>query len=361
MKKMRTTRWITITALVAANVLAAAKAQALGDPDAAETNSAEIRQEKIALRYTPPGLILWWLDPVHNAQPAYLKGLESVSGNLKPQARATVTVAPPSKSVVSSGKQLKWEPFQLPEGVVELHSTPDFSDGLLARGTLRGIRELRTIVALLDRPVQQVQIEVRVVEVPAGVFITSAVNAETSVIGVGIQKEAELQELLKLKQARILHDSRVSTPNNTTAILNFESSSLAIVQTEKDGATTKQPAVLTDSLRIALTPTINRDNTITVVANISRMLRTSDGAPLPGFAEGSLSASAINSIANSKSGETQMVSGLQSDKAPKKSFAILPLGADNDAKPTPDEQSPKQIIVLITPSVATNGAMAANP
>lgn len=413
MRKTRTLRALGLTTMAFAMTIAAPQVRAQqtqpqttaqGTQPQAARDVAAPHEEKIALRYVPPSLMAWWLNPTGNAQPAFMEWAEREQRIGMPQQAAPPVQARPQQG----NKAVENKTLDLPEGVDSVisqdrltkegffvHGTPeslakiraamkasraqgssaangafalpegiekivplDTQNAILVVGTPTGVERLRTVVKLLDQPIPQVQIEVRVVEMPKDVFITPAADTETSsVMTVRFQKEAELAALVESKRARVVHDSRVSTPNNTAAILNFESSSSALVQTQKDGATTRQPSVLTDSLRFVLTPTVNRDGTITVSMNTRRQLKSEGETPLTGFPDAVLSQSAINTIVNASIGGTVAIAGPRPKPSNKTPFTVLPFGYARDAKaPIPDEQAGTRILVLVTPSIATNDA-----
>ncbi len=267
--------------------------------------------------------------------------------------------------------------LEMPEGIASIVAI-DAINSLLVQTTGEDAEEaVQTRASALEQPMRQVRFDVRVIEAPAnalgnpkdfhpingndsnGDALKNLLNGGPFVSSV----PGKLDELLQLGSAHILNTARVSTPNNMAAKLRWETSAPATVRSKNaDGARIFQSAVLTDSLRLSLTPTLNRDGTVTIALDASSELKSEGDALLTGFTKPVLSAQQLNTISNVKAGDTLTVAGLHLNTAPNKKFSIVPFGtvvnvdapvaAKDDTAPKQNQEE-KELYIEITATLAT--------
>ena len=204
----------------------------------------------------PSAFIAYWLDPAHNLQPPMFVN----------ERMAKIAAGDMGKGV-----------FVLPDGVESIVSV-DAQNVVLITGTARAIGQVEDLIAVLDQPLRQVEIEAQFVELTAvdlrafGIdFSTSRASIDTATPGVasapvqgafqvGFVRNnftARLNALVADGKAKIITAPRVTAINNLTA---------TITSTGKETVDGKSVDV-TNSYRI--TPTINGDDTITVLFKIT--------------------------------------------------------------------------------------------
>lgn len=106
-----------------------------------EGSSPRKWRQQIQLRSIKPGLMAFWLDPTHNSwRPEF------------------------GQRALSQLEQLP-QKFRLPEGVDQIVPV-DPQNALLVFGTEAGVRQLRDIVAVLDRPQRQIELQARILSMP---------------------------------------------------------------------------------------------------------------------------------------------------------------------------------------------------
>ncbi len=224
--------------------------------------------------------------------------------------------------------------FQLPDGVTRIVAV-DPQNALLVFGTPEGAAKLANTIRFLDRPLRQVEIEAQFLSVSIsdaktygfdfttsrGNFNASSTGTASSVASGGLQVgffrgnfQAAIQASITSGKAKILTAPRVTAINNLTANL-VQSTSTPIVLTTTNTvanngiaqSTGQQVFYVTTSIGLEVTPTINNDDTVTV---LMQPFLQSQGTP------NSLGASTVTSqqlqtIANVRDGETIALGGLR--------------------------------------------------
>ena len=123
----------------------------------------------IKVRNVPSNLMAYWLDPAHQPLPIEIQSSITNRGQTPQlQQHDFPTGDAPDVSVAPIARPLKLRPgngygplnLKLPEGIKTLASV-DPQNVIFVRGTAAGIEQLRALVAQLDVPLSQVEIEVQ--------------------------------------------------------------------------------------------------------------------------------------------------------------------------------------------------------
>jgi hypothetical protein len=222
--------------------------------------------------------------------------------------------------------------FQLPEGIESLVAI-DPQNALLVLGTPEGIQQLEQIIGFLDRPLRQVEIEAQFVTVSTsdarafGIDFTSsngpfrlnttgrAPNAAAGSISIGFVRNnfrATLNALQSQGKSKTVAAPRVTAINNLTASLFSTSATPFILESQSSGiggqvGTQQNLIYITTSVGLSVTPTINNDDTVTVV--MQPQVQTQ--APPTGELPPAITSQTINTIANVRDGDTIALGGLR--------------------------------------------------
>lgn len=266
--------------------------------------------------------------------------------------------------------------FELPDGVDSIVAI-DPQSVILVRGTPAGVQQLRNVIDLLDKPIPQVEIEAQFVSVTQaysrafGIDFTTRSRTgnlrgrsdidvtpdQTAVVSfVGRNFQATLNALAAQNFAEIVSSPRITTLNNLTANLSAYSRQYIISTTTTlvpgaNGtfatAVTERVNTFTTGVSLTVTPTINRDGTIT----ISMTPVVSSPAPSGGRFP-IINGQTIDTISNVKDGDTLAIGGLRgkSDATTERRIPLLsrlPLlgklfGSKSNAK------SSTELIIFVT-------------
>ncbi|MDF2441788.1 MAG: ral secretion pathway protein, partial [Abditibacteriota bacterium] len=240
--------------------------------------------------------------------------------------------------------------FDLSEQGIDQIIAVDPQNALLVYGTEQGVRALETIIQYLDRPLRQVEIESQFVNVSTtdarsfgidfqssnGPFTVStsglAPAAGNGALTLGFVRgnfQATLNSLIRQDRAKIVNSPRVTAINNLTASLQSMTQTPVILTTAQQGggigggvAQGQNLIFINTSIGITVTPTINNDDTITVVMqpNVSTQRPTSLGVP-------QVFQQTVQTVANVKDGDTIALGGLRT-KAISRGGARIPILSD---------------------------------
>ena len=225
--------------------------------------------------------------------------------------------------------------FQLPEGVERVIAI-DPQNVLLVSGTPAGVAQLSQTIAFLDRPLRQVEIEAQFLSIATsaarefgldfstarGNFNASSTGSATAVGTGGIQLgfvrgnfQAAIIAAERSGKAKTLTAPRVLAINNLPATLT-QSLSTPIILTQSNTAvgnavatqTNQFNVFITTSTTLNVTPTINNDDTITVLMqpNISAPIGTPNA-----LGASAIQTQFLQTIANVRDGETIALGGLR--------------------------------------------------
>lgn len=228
----------------------------------------------------------------------------------------------------------------LPQGVDNIIAI-DAQNVLLVRGTDEGLDRIREIISVLDRPIPQVEIETRFVQITDSnldIFglsftrlpttTTTTASNGTTVAGdptAGItigytsrQITANLAAAINSGRVKVVSAPRVTTFNNLTAqVVSINTVTTQITDTilvpngVNGSIAVPRTTFFSQVSGVVLTviPTVNRDGTITM--SLQPLVLT----PAPPTVRGSLfrdiSSQEINTSANIKDGDTLAIGGLR--------------------------------------------------
>ncbi len=228
--------------------------------------------------------------------------------------------------------------IQRPEGVDRIVAI-DAQNALLVFGTDEGVRSLQEIINFLDRPVRQVEIEAQFVTVRAGDssafgiqfnasrngFVvnsdpglpqTNFVTGGQQVGFVGANFQAVLTTLVSQNRAKVITAPRVTTLNNLTASLLARTDTPVVLSSSRENpvtgviTTTVRLLFIRTAIGLIVTPTINADDTVTVVLQPQVAIPTPSG--VPGFANIPIvNTQSLATIANVRDGDTLALGGLR--------------------------------------------------
>ena len=237
--------------------------------------------------------------------------------------------------------------FELPGDIQQLVSVDPQNVLLVAGGSDEDVRTLQTLIDVLDQPLRQVEIEAQFIDLTTddartfGIdFSTSRGNIDAATTGlaaapvpgsitVGFVRgnfQARLSALIANRRAKIITAPRVTAINNLTASLeSVQRRPLILTSVSQNigGQQAQQQQLLFISTTVGLTvtPTINGDDTITVL--MQPEVSTQDGST----GLGNITQRRINTIANVRDGDTIVLGGLKQLTASRQNFRI-PLLSD---------------------------------
>ena len=301
-----------------------------------DVNNADYQWRALPIKNIAPRFIAYQLDPSHNQQPTEF-------ANPHDDWR----------------KEVEQQPEALDKGVlgdepeVRVIVAADAQKTILVLGTTAGIARVREWVNILDQPLRFVEIETEFVAIaPAD---TKALGFESmndkTVQSTFVRSDyrKKLDELVAGKKAKILASpSLVAINNLNESVVVSESAPL---QNWPGANKNAVPLTVHQATTVGFTPTINGDNTITMLIQTAR--QTLLMAPEPKADEGAIfgklsaprpapaprfpvvlqnGGNGLESIINLRDGQTAALTGLAPD--------LFDLGADDTA--------PKNVVMLVT-------------
>lgn len=307
----------------------------------------------IRVRNVPPSLMAWWLQPERHPEPmAFAQSRQNAHRFF--------------------GKvETKSQPmFPVPIGLTAIVPI-DPQNALLAIGTEDAIAEVEKFVTALDRPLRQVEVEAQLIEFEhaddmkaLGIGLTGG-GAQMVVKRPQREFRAELSRLVEAKRAKVLNSPRVTAINNLTAALWSATGNPAVAVPDVEGsvsilpaqakgssaetkpstATSKTSLELADTLGVAVTPTINNDDTITLVLQVGRTVRLQDRQS--GDSVSLYSPSSIQTVARVRDGDTIVLGGLTTQVVPAQSTSSA-VNPGTTQAPQPEIPPTKTVVVLVT-------------
>jgi type II secretory pathway component GspD/PulD (secretin) len=270
------------------------------------------KQRLIRLKNVAPDVMAYWLDPTHNEMPAQLRSSNTVS-KVKPAG------------LLSAGI------FQLPEGVESISPVAP-QNALLVLGASRGIDQLQDTINLLDRPLRQIEIETLFIQIAPEDMKAFGLDLNhvdfddqpKSNFQVGFVRgnfQMTLNGLLAKKKAKLLASPRITAVNNQSArIVTSQLRSATVGYKDQEGkfhevvpptsATAKPGLKIGASFELTVVPTINNDNTITLLLEPKRILQlVGEGEKQTITLDNS---EGFEMIANTRGGDTVALTGLDS-------------------------------------------------
>ncbi len=285
-------------------------------PEPAPVAPEQSRQHMIRVRNVPPRIMAWWLDPRNNAEPMEIQISRKNEEMVEPRRVGKAPDAMP-----------------LPAGVQRIVPI-DAQKALLVFGTDAGVKELQDLVNFLDQPLRQVEVEGQFVQISAEDVENLPLDFKTgknppgpavakSAIAVGQVRgnfSTLLTQLVAQNKAKIIMAPRVTTHNNFAASLGTSSSQPAVIGMKGEDGTFRplfdavtQPENarigIGMSFRFTVTPSINADDTLTLLIAPMRTLQltTSQKNNEPLLLQ---KLDGVLSIANVRDGDTIALTGL---------------------------------------------------
>jgi len=270
--------------------------------------AGEYKAATIVLRNVRPSRMAYWVDRANQPVP---KEFAVEPWKQKSSRQPTDSAKSPlARNAPATRNHTGGAGFQLPEGVEKIVAV-DAKNVLMIYGTESGIRELRSIVEILDRPVQLIELTARYIEVERGsskgVYEALGINYSMSngpfaksdktpdgTFSVGfIGDVSKLEDALQRGLVRQLGSTQSVIPNNLPA-----SSTLLTISASNSPNTFPLPL----SIETHVTPTVNADDTITLMLSPKLRIERDQG----GFSEQS-----IQSVVNIRDGDTVALGGLR--------------------------------------------------
>ena len=236
--------------------------------------------------------------------------------------------------------------FELPGDIEQIVSVDPQNVLLVAGGSDEDIRRLQELIDVLDQPLRQVEIEAQFVELSTqdaqtfGIdFSTSRGNFDASTTGFAAQPQtgsvqigfvrnnfqARLSALIAANRAKAITAPRVTAINNLTATLSSSETRpllLNTVQQNIAGGQQQGQTLLgiTSTTQLTVTPTINGDDTITVL--MQPTVQTQDGTG--GFS--TQRSRQLITVANVRDGDTIALGGLKTANTQRQNYKVPILG-----------------------------------
>jgi hypothetical protein len=226
----------------------------------------------------------------------------------------------------------------LPQGVDNIIAI-DAQNVLLVRGTDEGLDRIREIISVLDRPIPQVEIETRFVQIQDqnsnlfgisftripnqatttnGTIVAGDPNAGISISYTSGQITANLNAAITAGRVKVVSAPRVTTFNNLTAqVVSINTVTTQITDTilvpngVNGSIAVPRTTFFSQVSGVVLTviPTVNRDGTITM--SLQPLVLTPSPASVKGSLFNDISSQEINTSANIKDGDTLAIGGLR--------------------------------------------------
>jgi len=226
----------------------------------------------------------------------------------------------------------------LPQGVDNIIAI-DAQNVLLGRGTDEGLDRIREIISVLDRPIPQVEIETRFVQIQDqnsnlfgisftripnqatttnGTIVAGDPNAGISISYTSGQITANLNAAITAGRVKVVSAPRVTTFNNLTAqVVSINTVTTQITDTilvpngVNGSIAVPRTTFFSQVSGVVLTviPTVNRDGTITM--SLQPLVLTPSPASVKGSLFNDISSQEINTSANIKDGDTLAIGGLR--------------------------------------------------
>ena len=265
----------------------------------------------IHVRNVRPSLIAWQLDGAHNVMPAFLN---------------VPYIAPMKQSVDLNAPERVNGPFGLPEGV-QLAASDERNLLFVAGADAAQIAQLQESVEVLDQPLRHTELEAQFVELSAkdaeafGIASDAATPGapalqapQTGKFQVGFVREdfqKRIDKLVKDDKATIVSTQPQNIINNTGLAISLRSGPIDNTGANQNKAPLA-PKDGSDTI-ITLTPTINGDDTITVLMNIAT-------------APENMNPAGLMTVANVRDGQTIALTGLPASVLPHQAPKVQNVG-----------------------------------
>ncbi len=292
--------------------------------------SAKSTLHVVRVRNVPARLMAFWLDPKNNPLP------DNIMEEATKKAEAPVATSPR----VAAPQSPPLGVFALPSGIERITAN-DARGALLILGTDEAVEKLQPTIAFLDQPLRQVEVEAQFVRVaasdtsafgidftmPRGNFNTNGFSLTPPAkpatgMQIGFVRgnfQATLAALQKANRAEVVSAPRVTAINDLTAKVGAASFSPAVIGIRNESgefvplldptaAPQKDvPAPQIGVLRqFEVTPTINNNDTVTLLMSFSTTLQLQNGTQAPVALQ---VPAGLVSVVNVRDGETIALGG----------------------------------------------------
>ncbi|PQV63404.1 type II and III secretion system protein [Abditibacterium utsteinense] len=245
--------------------------------NAATSQTARRQTKTIAIKNVAPSLMAWWLDPAHNTFPVQFQHSQNNRED---------------NPLIVEKENPKWEIPALPAGIERVVGL-EAQKTLLVFGTEAGVAELERIVALLDKPLRQIEIECRFIDIDPKdakqLGFSPPANSKERYAAVplmpNVNWNSTLNGMLADGKAKIISAPRVTAFNNLTAALSMSTSTPVFVDIKTRGEKPEKSVNLsgengqlvwtTTQNTFTVIPTINSDESITLQLAPARILKVS--------------------------------------------------------------------------------------
>lgn len=233
------------------------------------------KTHRIRVQNVPPRLMAWWLDPARQSEPVQLQSSRTNRENNPLLAEK----ASPIREIPA-----------LPAGIERLVAI-DSQNTLLVFGTDAAVATLEKIVASLDQPLRQVEIEFEVLQISPqdaaqlGVSFSSDPKKRYSSLTLGVGALTRLAQLKAANQTKVISAPRILAINGLTAALGTGNGAGVVVDISTRATKTEKAVVLSGAegqnigaatrTTFTATPAINADDSITLELAPARILELS--------------------------------------------------------------------------------------
>ena len=262
-RTMKNPRILALTCIALALITAPGARAQNQTPAQAPATDADVTWRAVAVKNVPPSLVAHWIDPEHNDLPPQFAAP-------RPLIFGDAGAPKPEKSA-----------FDLPKNVVRLVPFDARELLFIEGGDAAGARQIKELVEILDKPLRQIEIEAQFVEISAedaqkfGFNMTVErleADSKTLLPSVGFVRgnfQTQLDALIAQGAVKVITAPRVTAINNMTAQLaaNFGLAG--------DTAQTRE-------FELRVTPTINGDETVTLLMEARQDQKDQTAKKVPG-------------------------------------------------------------------------------
>ena len=263
------------SSLITAAILSAASLspRAFAQPvPGLRTVMSAAHEQRIQLQNVSPSMMAWWLDPDKHPEPVQMRGSRD-----NRQANPLIAdKANPDKEIPA-----------LPADIARIE-TLDSQNALLVVGTEAGLSELAKVVALLDKPLRQVEVQGQFVVISPedakslGISISSDPKKRYSAFPLNAGTLARIAALKTQNKISVLSTPRVLAIENLTAAISSRIGQPVFIdiaaRLEPGGAAVKligadSLMLVTTNSTFTVTPTIVGDNSLQLQLAPARILQ----------------------------------------------------------------------------------------
>jgi hypothetical protein len=240
-----------------------------------EHNGVQWRAMRV--RNLRPGMLAWWLDPKNNPEPVEYR----------------LSHADDETSIVGSHTPEGASPFKL-DGIQAIHAV-DSQNILYALGDAAAWEKFQRHVQFLDKPIPQVEIEMKRVEIAeedaiqAGWWKMKLKPADIIILPTSKYEET-MGAMTKAGRVKTINDSRITAMNNLPASFGTAQLGPAKVTLDTGVAPTSGQAfasvaypntefMMKREWRTTATPTMNNDGSVTLLLNLAEPVYLVRGTP----------------------------------------------------------------------------------